>query len=72
MTSFNVDTSLVDQWPQIVMVNDLRGQDCHRDVHVCVVFGWHWGTQVAVFEVAHHASGFRCENNTVEQELGGG
>jgi len=69
MPYFNVDMSLVDQQMKVVMVKDLRGQDCHRDMHLCIVFGWHWGTQVEIFEVSHHTLGIGGRHDAVEEQF---
>ena len=56
---FNIDVALVDEWAELVVLNDLVGQDSYWDAHLGVVFGWHGGAQVEVFEISHHAFGIR-------------
>jgi len=63
---FDIDMSLVYQWTKVVVVNDLRGKDVHRDVHASVVLSQHGGAQVKIFEVTHHALCLWCGHNTVE------
>jgi len=57
MPDLNIDVALVDEQAELVVFNDLVGQDGHWDVHVCIVFGWHGGAEI--FEIAHHGFGIR-------------
>jgi len=49
---FHIDMAIVDEPMQVAMVHDVRGENCHRDVHVGIVQGQNWGAQIKVFEVA--------------------
>jgi len=39
-------------------------------VHVCIVFSKHGGTQVEVFDFAHHAPCHGCGDNAVKEKFG--
>jgi len=53
------------------MLHDALREGGKGDPHVCIILRWHWGTQVEVLEVAHHASSIWSGQDAVEKEFSG-
>jgi len=68
----NIDIPFVNQGVELIVLHDVVGEHSNGDVHVGVVLGFHGGTQIEVFEVAHHAPGMGHGDDAVEEDLDGG
>jgi len=66
LSDFHIDMAIVDKGMQLVVVHDVRREDCHWDAHVSVVGRLHGGSKVEIFEITHHALGTGGGNDAVE------
>jgi len=53
------------------MLHDALWEGYKGDPHVCIILLWHWGAQVEILEVTHHASSIWGGQNAVEEEFSG-
>jgi len=70
-SDFYIDVAIVDKGMQLVVVCDVRREDCHWDAHVSIVSRLHGGSEVEIFEITHHALGTGDGNDAVEEQFGG-
>jgi len=70
-TDFHINMTIVHQIVELIMLHDALREGGKGDLHVCIILRRHWGTQVEVLEVAHHASSIWSGQDAVEKEFGG-
>jgi len=71
LANFDIDMAMVDKCMEDVVVHDVWWDNGNWNAHVGIVGGGHWGTQVEIFEVTHHALGIGGRHNAVEEQFSG-
>ncbi len=71
MPDFHINVPVVHQIVELIMLHDALREGSEGDPHVCIILLRHWGAQVEVLEVAHHASSIWGGQDAVEKEFSG-
>jgi hypothetical protein len=70
MSDLGVDVTLVNEWAEVVVFEDVLGDVRDFNLHVLKVV--HWSAEVEIFDVHCHEFGARGGDDTVEEKLGSG